>query len=168
MEVVQLTAKDGKNLLALYRTVATDLKRQNIRQWDWLYPNGFVIRGDLKRGTAFGIRVGSRIIGAIVVDDRQSKQYEGLPWVDQAVGHVRCIHRLAVDPTCQGQGMGGKLLRFAEEQARLSGGTSIRLDVFSGNPGAAKLYVRRGYRQVGHIRFPLRKEGYTCFEKLLG
>ncbi|MCY9659927.1 GNAT family N-acetyltransferase [Paenibacillus chondroitinus] len=168
MEIVQLTGKDGNNLLALYRAVAADLKRQNIRQWDWLYPNGFVIRGDLRRGTAFGVRIGSRIIGAIVVDDRQSKRYEGLPWVDHAVDRVRCIHRLAVDPTCQGQGIGGKLLRFAEEQALLSGGTSIRLDVYSGNSGAAKLYARGGYRQVGQIRFPLRKEEYICYEKLLG
>lgn len=168
MDIVQLTEQDGNNLLALYRTVAADLKRQDIRQWDWLYPNRFVIRGDLKRGTAFGVRMGTRIIGAIVVDDRQSKRYEPLPWADHEVGHIRCIHRLAVDPACQGQGIGGKLLRFAEEQARLSGGTSIRLDVFSGNPGAAKLYIRGGYRQVGHIRFPLRKERYVCFERLLG
>jgi GNAT superfamily N-acetyltransferase len=168
MDIVQLTAKDGNNLLTLYRTVAADLELQGIRQWDWLYPNRFVINGDLKRGVAFGVHVDSRIIGAVVVDERQSKQYEGLPWVDQEVGHIRCIHRLAVDPTYQGHGLGGKLLRFAEEHARLLGGTSIRLDVFSGNPVATKLYVRGGYHQVGHIRFPLRREKYTCFEKLLG
>ncbi|MDD9267295.1 GNAT family N-acetyltransferase [Paenibacillus sp. GCM10023248] len=168
MEIVQLGVKDGSDLLALYRKVTAELNRQGIRQWDWLYPNRFVISGDLKRGNAFGVREGSRIIGAVVVDSRQSARYEGLSWTEEAADQIRCLHRLAVAPDRQGQGVGGNLLRFAEEQARLSGGASIRLDVFSGNPGAAQLYVKAGYRQVGSIRFPLRKEPYACFEKLLG
>ncbi|NOV01161.1 GNAT family N-acetyltransferase [Paenibacillus planticolens] len=167
MEIIQLIKKDGKSLLSLYRTVSADLNRRGVHQWDWFYPNRFVIQSDVKRGTAFGIRDGEKLIGAVVVDAIQSSRYAGLPWIHQEAGQARCIHRLAVDPAYQGQGLGKKLLQFAEEQARGAGGASIRLDVFSGNPGAAQLYVRAGYRQIGTIRFPMRSEPYYCFEKLL-
>lgn len=167
MEITQLSKRDTKSLLSLYRTVSADLKMRGVHQWDWLYPNRFVIQGDLKRGTAFGLRDGDAMVGAVVVDSRQSSRYAGLPWIGQEAGQARCIHRLAVDPAYQGQGLGKKLLQFAEEQARMAGGASIRLDVFSGNPGAAQLYVRSGYQKIGTIQFPMRREPYDCFEKLL-
>ncbi|WP_241242717.1 GNAT family N-acetyltransferase [Paenibacillus whitsoniae] len=164
MEIMPLTTKDVKSLLALYRRVTADLKRNGVKQWDFLYPNWFVVRGDLKRGTAYGLRDGKHMIGAVVVDDRQSASYGELPWT---LDGARCIHRLAVDPAWQGKGLGKKLLQFAEEQARASGGGCIRLDVYSGNPGAAQLYERAGYKQVGAIRFPMRSEPYFAYEKAL-
>jgi ribosomal protein S18 acetylase RimI-like enzyme len=167
MEIVQLMKEDRGSLSALYRAVAADLRRDGVNQWDRFYPNRFVIGGDVRRGTVFGIRNEGRIIGAVVVDRRQSGKYSGLPWSDRA-GDPACIHRLAVHPDFQGQGMGKKLLRFAEEQARGAGGTSIRLDVFTGNPAAVGMYRRAGYAEVGTIRFPMRKVPYLCFEKSLG
>jgi ribosomal protein S18 acetylase RimI-like enzyme len=166
MEIVRLSLEDRKSLTALYRKVTADLRSNGVHQWDWLYPNRFVIGGDLKRGTAFGIRDGGRVVGAVVLDRRQSGKYADLKWADQS-GHPMCIHRLAVDPEFQGQGIGKRLLRFAEEQALATGGTSIRLDVYTGNPGAVGMYRRAGYSEVGEIRYPMRKESYLCLEKRL-
>jgi GNAT superfamily N-acetyltransferase len=166
MEIVRLIKKDGKSLTALYRTVTADLKKDGVNQWDWFYPNHLVIVGDVKRGTVFGIRDQGRIIGAVVVDRRQSGRYAGLPWSDRT-GEPACIHRLVVHPAYQGQGIGKRLLQFAEEEARGAGGTSIRLDVFTGNPGAVRMYRRAGYAEIGAIRFPMRKAPYLCLEKLL-
>ncbi|PUA37618.1 N-acetyltransferase [Paenibacillus elgii] len=166
MDIVQLTADDLKSLLTLYREVTAHLNQNGVRQWDWLYPNRFVIGADAKRGTAYGVREGDRVIGAVVVDRRQSGNYSELPWTDRT-GDPACIHRLAVHPAAQGQGIGKRLLQFAEQQARTEGCTSIRLDVFTGNPGAVGMYRRAGYTEVGAIRFPMRKEPYLCFEKLL-
>jgi ribosomal protein S18 acetylase RimI-like enzyme len=135
-------------------------------QWDRFYPNRFVISGDVKRGAVFGIRDGVKVIGAVVVDRRQSGRYDGLPWCDR-IGDPACIHRLAVHPAYQGQGLGKRLLQFAEEQARSAGGTSIRLDVFTGNPAAVGMYRRAGYAEVGAIRYPMRKAPYLCFGKPL-
>ena len=166
MEIVRLSAVHCKGLLSLYRTVTAHLRDSGIHQWDWFYPNGFVIQGDIRRGAAYGILDGNQIIGAMAVDDRQSDQYHGLPWSDP-FELPACIHRLAVHPAHQGQGHGKRLLCFAEEEARLNGATSIRLDVFSGNAGAVQMYLRAGYAEVGTIRFPMRRAPYICMEKLL-
>jgi Acetyltransferases len=167
MEIVRLTKEDLKSLVRLYRDVSAELRRAGIKQWDWFYPNRFVIGGDVKRGTAFGIRDGGRVIGAVVVDRRQSGEYKALPWHDWT-GEPGCIHRLAVHPNWQGKGLGRALLQYAEEEARSKGSTSIRLDVYTGNPGAVGMYRRAGYMEIGAVRFPMREEPYLCFEKALG
>ncbi|WP_308637356.1 GNAT family N-acetyltransferase [Paenibacillus silvisoli] len=166
MEIVRLTKEDVKSLVLLYREATVSLRKTGIRQWDRFYPNRFVIGADVRRGTVFGIREEGNVIGAIVVDRRQSGRYGNLRWRDET-GEPACIHRLAVYPLCQGRGIGRRLLRFAEEHARSAGGSSIRLDVYSGNDGAVGMYRRAGYSEVGVIRFPMRKVPYYCFEKLL-
>jgi ribosomal protein S18 acetylase RimI-like enzyme len=166
MEIIRLAKKEEKSLAALYRTVTKSLQAQGIRQWDWVYPNRFVVRGDINRGTVYGILDRGRVIGAVVVDDRQSRSYSSLLWTDTA-GSPACIHRLAVHPSYQGQGIGKKLLQFAERLAQEEGRTSIRLDVYTGNPGAVCMYRKAGYADVGEIRYPMRESPYLVLERLL-
>ncbi|CAG7644359.1 hypothetical protein PAESOLCIP111_04677 [Paenibacillus solanacearum] len=160
------TLADKKSVMALYRSVSGELQRQGIRQWDWLYPNGFVIGADLRRGSLFGVKASGLAIAAVALDDRQSAKYAPLPWSDRH-GSAACIHRLAVHPQHQGNGLGKRLLHFAEDTAQERGYSSIRLDVYAGNPGAVRMYQRAGYREIGEIRFPLRPLPYLCYEKLL-
>ncbi|MBB6691634.1 GNAT family N-acetyltransferase [Cohnella xylanilytica] len=166
MQIEKLVPEDKRRLLKLYRTVTADLRKDGVKQWDLFYPNGFVVKKDLLRGTAFGIRDGGRIVAAVVVDREMSDLYGPLDWEDRE-GTPACIHRLAVHPELQGRGVGKRLLAFAENEAREIGGTSIRLDVFSGNPGALSLYGKNGYREVGRVRYPMRKLPYFCMEKRL-
>lgn len=166
MQIVKLVPEDKRRLLKLYRTVTADLRKDGVKQWDLIYPNGFVVKKDLLRGAAYGIRDGGRIVAAVVVDREMSDLYGPLDWEDRE-GTPACILRLAVHPELQGRGLGRRLLAFAENEAREIGGTSIRLDVFSGNPGAVSLYGKNGYREVGRVRYPMRKLPFLCMEKRL-
>ena len=167
MEIVPLSSSDRRSLVQLYRAVTKGLQKEGIDQWDWFYPNRFIIARDLSRHVTFGIKdQQGQVIGAVVVDQHQSESYNGLPWADQS-GAPSCIHRLAVHPEYQGKGIGKLLLQFAEERASEQGATSMRLDVYSANPGAVRMYEKAGYVQVGSIRFPRRKHPYSCMEKLL-
>ncbi len=56
------------------------------------------------------------------------------------------VNVLATVPNMQGQGVGSRLLEFAEERFRGPNGMSII--VSGGNPGARRLYERHGYRQA--------------------
>jgi len=56
-------------------------------------------------------------------------------------------------------------MNFAEEYARSSGYSSIRLDAFLQNKAALKLYEKRGYENVGTVVF--RKGVFNCYEKIL-
>lgn len=166
MTIEALSTADKKSVMSLYRSVTKDLQRQGIHQWDFFYPNGIIIGSDLRHHHLFGFKADGRVVGAVVLDNRQSPKYAQLPWSDRQ-GKAACIHRLAVHPQDQGKGLGKRLLQFAEDLARQQGNTSIRLDVYTGNPGAVTMYRRAGYRHIGELRFPFRRLPYLCFEKLL-
>lgn len=166
VEVVSIGTKEYLVVKKIYSAVTSDLQNKGIDQWDRFYPNRFVIKNDLKKGHLFGIKQEDELVGVIVLDTNQSKQYEKIPWKDQN-GSFGVIHRLAVHPSHQGYGYGKKLLQFAIEYFKEKNLTSIRLDVYSKNPGAVTMYERAGFHETGSIRFPMRKAPYKCFEKLL-
>lgn len=60
------------------------------------------------------------------------------------------VASIAVAPEARGQGLGTRLLRFAEEHYR--GARHIFLCVSSFNPQARKLYARLGYEVVGELK----------------
>jgi ribosomal protein S18 acetylase RimI-like enzyme len=166
MNIMKLDSKNKKEVMSLFRSVTQDLQRQGIRQWDWFYPNGIVIGSDLRNKSLYGLIIDDHVVAAVVLDTKQSSKYAALKWGDKQEKPA-CIHRLAVRPEYQGKGLGKQLLQFAEDLARQQGRTSIRLDVFTGNPSAVSMYSRAGYQQVGEVLFPFRQVPYMCFEKLL-
>jgi ribosomal protein S18 acetylase RimI-like enzyme len=165
MEISLVKKEDLKSVCNLYGVLTKDLRNEGIHQWDRFYPNRFVIKNDIKQGNLFGIVEEGQVIGAIVLDSNESKKYKILHWHDNK-GKPLVIHRLGIHPDCQGKGYGKLLLQFAEEYAQENGHTSIRLDVFSGNPGALTIYERKGYKKVGTIKFPMRPLPYYCYEKV--
>ena len=58
-------------------------------------------------------------------------------------GHLGMI---AVTDAAEGQGVGGALMRAAEEWARAKGYSRLTLNVFAGNDRARAVYERFGYR----------------------
>jgi len=66
--------------------------------------------------------------------------------VDFFTGAPNChISDLALAPEWDGQGIGGRLLAFAEDWARERGCRFVTLGVFPGNARARALYERHGY-----------------------
>lgn len=58
------------------------------------------------------------------------------------------VNLVGVYPKSRGQGIGAAMLAHAETVARVTGAKGTSLIVFSGNPGAHRLYLRSGYREV--------------------
>ncbi|TBL81421.1 GNAT family N-acetyltransferase [Paenibacillus thalictri] len=166
MLIIPLTMDHYRSLLRLYSAVKRDLRAKRIYQWDWFYPNRFVIRGDIKSEILYGIVRGGVVLGAVALDEQLMQKTAALPWEDTA-GRPACIHRLAVHPDHQGKGIGKRLLQFAEVLAGTRGNTSIRLDVYSQNETAVAMYERAGYTERGYVYYPLRKVPYVCMEKSL-
>jgi ribosomal protein S18 acetylase RimI-like enzyme len=80
-------------------------------------------------------------------------------------GDALLVHNVAVDPACQGRGVGRGLLEYAEGEARRGGYDSIALDTHERMTENLALYRRIGYvdddrRRPGpafvvHLRKPL-------------
>jgi predicted GNAT family N-acyltransferase len=56
------------------------------------------------------------------------------------------VRFMAVDPSAQGRGLGGKILRECERRARVGGAKSI---VLNAREDAQRFYLKRGFTAVG-------------------
>lgn len=75
------------------------------------------------------------------------------------------VHRLCVNPHFQHKGVAKQTMQFIEEKCKAEGITAVRLDAFSHNPSALKLYSHMGYSRVGYAHW--RKGRFYLFEKYL-
>lgn len=165
MNVQQVQMKEYSSVLAVFSGVKAELNKEKNDQWKWIYPNRFIYKSDIQSGTMYGVKEGNKYVAVVTLDDKQSKGYQSLVWRDTK-GKPGCIHRLAVLPGRQGQGLGKFLLNYAEKLAQDKGHTSIRIDVYKINEAAVALYKKNGYVEVGEVRYPFRKYSYITMEKL--
>ncbi|NRD80387.1 GNAT family N-acetyltransferase [Bacillus sp. BRMEA1] len=166
MEIQPVTKNDCKKVKRFYSAITANLRSNGVYQWDFFYPNPFIIKNDLKKGTLFGLYEENQLAGAVVLDPKQSSKYNDLPWEDMN-GKPLIIHRLGVHPLFQGKGYGKKLVQFAESYAVKNDFTSIRFDVYAENKRALTIYEKAGYQPRGMIRFPFRSVPYQCYEKIM-
>jgi len=63
------------------------------------------------------------------------------------------IHGLWVSPSCQGRGVGTRLLEFGESRIRAIGERTAWLTCAAFNPRALSFYRSRGYAEVARSRY---------------
>jgi GNAT superfamily N-acetyltransferase len=156
---------DIDRVMVLVAACIAAMRAADIEQWDDVYPDRQTMLQDARDGTLFLASVDSELVGTLVVNDWQNPEYSEVPWTIDAA-RVAVVHRLMIAPTHQGKGLARELMRFAEERARSLGCGVVRLDAFSKNPRALRLYRSLGYHDAGSVTF--RKGVFRCFEKALG
>jgi ribosomal protein S18 acetylase RimI-like enzyme len=134
---------------------------QGIVQWDELYPTREILAMDIERREMHVLEFEGKTAGFIVLNEHQEPEYAAVQW--QFPGPALVVHRLTVHPAFQRRGFASRLMDFAEESASARHYAAVRLDAFTKNPGACVLYMNRGYRKAGIVRF--RKGEFFCFEK---
>jgi ribosomal protein S18 acetylase RimI-like enzyme len=142
------------------------MRQNGIHQWDEVYPNEEIITKDVDSRALYVLEQNGLCIAAVSLNQEQDAAYQKVHWLGGEP--VLVVHRLCVDPAYQGNGLGNRLMDFAEEYAKQHAYASIRLDAYTGNPSAIRLYERRGYRKAGQVYFPRRTLPFFCFEKILG
>jgi len=162
--IKQLSPEHLSAVLLIIKSVIAMMTAEHIEQWDELYPDSEIIKLDIDSRQAYGFFQQEELKAYLVLNEDYSPEYDALEWKDEGEKYL-IIHRLSVDAGCQGQGIAGALMNFAEEYARDSGYSSIRLDAFLQNKAALKLYEKRGYENVGTAVF--RKGVFNCYEKIL-
>lgn len=102
----------------------------------------------IERGEVWLLEDGSELAGLIVLERH----------ADHAM-----IFSVAVSPTFQGKGLGGALLTFADQQARLWRVPEVRLYTNSRMERNIALYAAYGYRETGRRANPYRP-GWTLVD----
>lgn len=149
---INYTTADLKNLdnvCLLIRKATENMENQNIHQWDAEYPNREILREDIEKGQLYIGSVNEKTAVIYVLNHEFDEEYKNGQW--KFPDKPFCIiHRLCVDPDFQNKGVAKAVIKHVEEYAAAKGFKAIRLDCFTGNPYAIKLYTNSGYNTVGY------------------
>jgi ribosomal protein S18 acetylase RimI-like enzyme len=165
MKVVQACNDHVRLVMEILSECNTDMRRRGIYQWDDVYPDLGAVAKDASEQTLYVALVEDCLVGAVCLSEEQDEAYSRVHWLGREP--VLVVHRLCVAPARQGRGIASRIMDFAEELAEKKGYAGIRLDAYTGNEKAFRLYDRRGYRVAGRVFFPRRELPFYCMEKEL-
>ena len=165
--MIRLAQKsDLDRVLQITRLCAREMESRKVFQWNEHYPDRQSFVNDINNSELYVYCIQDVVIGCVSICAFMDEVYSKVSWKTDGKNSVY-IHRLAVDPKHQKQGIGSKLMDFAENESKLSGVESIRLDTFSQNIVNQNFYEKRGYVKLEDIYFPLQSEHpFHCYELL--
>jgi GNAT superfamily N-acetyltransferase len=159
------TERDLGWVMQLIRRCIADMTARGIDQWDEIYPNADTVLADIRAQTLYVASLdAAALVGVFTLDTTEDPRWSVAEWTIRGVP-LGVVHRLMVDPPYQGRGVARTLMAIAESHARSLGLGAIRLDCYSENPQALRLYAGLGYRDAGGAQ--LRKGLFRCLEKRL-
>ena len=150
----------------LYREACRSMEQSGLDQWNWgIYPDEDMVREDIARGELYVADGPDGLRCAVCVNRSFDEAYNDVNWLYGV--RPGSFHRLAVHPSRQGQGLGRQVLDGVTELLRSQGCDCLRMDTFTQNQRAQRLYEGFGMRRAGLVTFTFRPEPFVCFEKPL-
>ena len=155
---------DLDSVFKVFTDAIAEMNRNNIPQWDELYPDREILMEDISKKQLYLGLVDGDIASVYAVNSECDEEYENGDWqyLDASFG---VIHRLCVNLKFQNKGIGNKTLVHIEQELKAQGVETIRLDVFTLNPFALRMYDKLGYVKVGFVDW--RKGRFWLMEKKL-
>lgn len=162
LEYRRATPDDLEAIGSMVHAAIETMERNGIFQWDDLYPAKEDFQEDMDDGQLYVGLLRGQVAVVYALNQSYDEEYENGKWkyVDEP---FYVIHRLCVNPTFQHRGIARATLSHIETQLTDMNVHVIRLDVFSNNPYALKLYRSMGYSEVGHADW--RKGRFILMEK---
>ena len=158
------TLEDLDPICEMIQKAIAEMNRKGICQWDEKYPARSDFVKDIEQGQMTVGMVNGQVACIYVLSKECDAEYETADWTDRN-GNYYVIHRLCVNPEVQNQGIARRMLMQAEKEVKAAGGTSLRLDAFSQNPYALRLYEHAGYSKTGSADWRMGK--FVLMEKML-
>ena len=155
---------DLNEIMALIHNSIISMEENNILQWDEYYPTREDFTQDIMQKSLYVGLYEDKIAVLFVLNRQSDRAYNNGKWLYPNREYY-VIHRFCVNPLYQNQGVGRRTMRFIENMLKNRNIPAIRLDVFSQNPYALRLYQNLGYSQVGYADW--RKGRFYLMEKYI-
>ncbi|MBP5601636.1 MAG: N-acetyltransferase [Treponema sp.] len=164
MDFKKADEADIEEIFSLVKNAIAVMDQNGIPQWDEIYPAREDFLADIRDQNLYEGIIDGQIAVIYVLNKCQEEAYSFADWSYR--GEDFCVlHRFCVNPKFQNRGVAKKTLAYIEEQLRSLGIKAIRLDVFTLNPYALRLYEKAGYHQTGTADW--RKGKFLLMEKKL-
>jgi ribosomal protein S18 acetylase RimI-like enzyme len=142
LEIRQARAEDVDELVATLSEAARWLLRRGIEQWPDPFPRARV-EALVRRGEFFVARLDGMPAGSLVL-----RWSDASFWGEQP-DDAGYVHALAVRRAFAGQGLGDRLLAWAEVRVAEAGREFLRLDCMAENAALRRYYERLGFELRG-------------------
>ena len=129
-------------MLAVLADAAAWLRERGVEQWPDRFPTEWVMPA-IEAGETWLAEYDGQIAGTLVVQWADPLFWAGYP------NDAGYLHRLAVRR--HGDGLGSRLLRWAERHAAAAGKVYLRLDCVASNESLRAYYERAAYQHVGNV-----------------
>lgn len=144
------TENDLDSVFQMFVRAIAEMDRNNILQWDERYPDRAILAEDISKNQLFIGLANGDIASVYAVNSECDEEYSSGDW--QYPNASFCvIHRLCVNPTFQNKGVGAMTMKHIEAEKKAEGFQTVRLDAFTQNPFALRLYDKLGYVRVGTV-----------------
>jgi GNAT superfamily N-acetyltransferase len=167
MEIMQAKDADFIEILYLLRVCILDMNQKGLKHWNSVYPGPDIIQDDLAKSTIYVVKDKGVIKGMVTLDSVEPEDYKGIQWAVLAKKPL-FLHRLAVHPNWQGQGIARMLLNFAEEYAVKNGFDALRIDVYSASVHAHNLCKKQMFIEAGNFFSAFQQQPFVCYDKKIG
>lgn len=160
------TFSDLDEIMDIIAKTIEDMEEAKNFQWNSAYPTREIFAGDISDGDLYILETHTGKIGGLIcINFDEQPEYSGLDWsLDK---RAVILHRLVVNSAARGQGIGTKLMMFAEQKAAEMGSDYLKSDTYSTNKQMNSLFRKMGYKYIGDTYFPGRELGFYCYEKEL-
>ena len=148
----------------LVQNAIIKMEKNDIHQWDELYPTSEDFENDIKNADLYVGIVEEKIAVVFALNQECDEDYRNGKWAYPEKPYY-VLHRICVNPVFQNRGVAARTMQFIEEMLKDRGAQAIRLDVFSKNPYSQKLYAKAGYIQTGVVEW--RKGEFYLMEKYI-
>lgn len=153
---------DLPRLLEIKADAVAYMTSQNNDQWNEDYPTVEGYMDFIESGYMHVLEEEGVIIGMVGLVDEQDEEYKTMPW--SSTGKELVVHRLAIAKEVYGRGYAKFLLSYAIDVAKKTNVAIIKLDTYTKNKTAQKLFLDMGFTYVGDIHFPQSPLEYHCYE----
>ncbi len=156
--------EDLDNIISLLRGAIARMEAQGIYQWDELYPTEDDFKDDIAKENLYVVFEENELVALYVISGESDEAYKSADW-KSSDNNAYILHRFCVGASFQNKGYGKRILTHIESQIKDMGYSSVRLDVFTQNPFAQRLYRDNGYKERGVANW--RKGRFDLMEKII-
>lgn len=166
MALRKARASDLTRVMEIKESVVPLMIESGNTQWSKDYPDLERFKEDLRTETLYVFEEEGCVKGFAVVDDDHPYPYDDIPW-ELTRADSRALHRMAVDPECQGNGISTRMMEEIEDMLIEKGIKGIHTDTSLENEKMQYQFKKSDFEFKGKLNLDDNLDDwYVAYEKV--